>query len=212
MSSPLLQREQYAKGGIGRWYWDYRDRQVFSHIRDEKAILDLGCGEGITLEKLLREFPDGKVMGIDYSAEKVRICKQRNLPACVGNAYNLGFSDSSVDCCLFLEVVEHLVDPLKALSEIHRVLREGGLLLLIFPHDIVFRFARLGFLKFREAFAPSGHVRQWTLQDMHKIVTNVGFEIEETKCLPLPCWWLSLHCLLVARKRERKSFLLNSGR
>ena len=212
MTSPLLQREQYGRGGIGRWYWDFRDRQTLSYIRDEKVILDLGCGEGITLEKLLRKFPNGQVMGIDYSAEKVKICEEHNLPACIGNTYDLEFSDSSVDCCLFLEVIEHLLYPERALGEIHRILKNGGLLLLIFPHDVVFRFARLGFLKFREAFAPSGHVKQWTLQDMHKIITKVGFEIEEMKCLPLPFWWLSLHCLLVARKRERKRFSLNSGR
>lgn len=56
MSSPLLQREQYAKGGIGRWYWDFRDRRTFFYIKEEKNILDVGCGEGITLGKLLRNF------------------------------------------------------------------------------------------------------------------------------------------------------------
>ena len=46
---PLIQREQYAKGGLGRWYWDFRDRIIFNFIGPEdQDILDLGCGEGIT--------------------------------------------------------------------------------------------------------------------------------------------------------------------
>jgi len=201
MNRQLPQRQQYAKGGIGKWYWDFRDRRALSYIGHEKTILDVGCGEGITLEKLLQKFPDRHVEGIDFSPEKVSICEQRRLPARKGNACELEFADDSMDCCLFLEVVEHLVDPLKALSEIHRVLREGGLLLLIFPHDLVFRFARLGFLKFREAFAPSGHVRQWTPAEMCQTLEGVGFAIQEVTCLPFHFWWCSLHCLVVARRK-----------
>jgi SAM-dependent methyltransferase len=104
----LLQREQYAKGGIGRWYWDLRDERILSCIGPEKDILDLGCGEGITLEKILRRFPDRKVLGFDYAEEKVRICKEHHLPARQGSAYALDLEDHSWDCCLLLEVIEHL--------------------------------------------------------------------------------------------------------
>lgn len=201
MTLSLLQREQYRKGGIGRWYWDYRDQQTLSYIREEKDILDVGCGEGITLEKLLHKFPDRNILGIDHTAEKVRICEQHQLPVRCGNAYELDFEDHSVDCCLFMEVIEHLDDPQRALGEIHRVLRRGGLLLLLFPNDLLFKAARLVFFKFKEAFAPSGHVKQWTPVEMRGIVERAGFEVQEVNCLPFYFWWCSLHCLMVARKR-----------
>lgn len=201
MTLPLLQREQYRKGGIGKWYWDRRDRRTLSYIRDEKVILDLGCGEGITLERLLRKFPERQVMGVDCSLENVGICEHHRLPVRCGNAYELDFEDHSVDCFLFMEVVEHLDDPQKALGEIHRVLRRGGLLLLLFPNDLLFKAARLVFFKFKEAFAPSGHVKQWTPVEMRGIVERAGFEVQEVSCLPFYFWWCSLHCLVVARKR-----------
>jgi len=201
MSTPLLQREQYTKGGIGRWYWDFRDRRTLSYIGDEKNILDVGCGEGITLEKLLQKFPGRNVVGIDYSPEKVRTCEQHQLPARQGNACALEFADQSMDCCLFLEVVEHLLDPLKALHEIHRVLRVGGLLLLVFPNDFIFKVARLSFGKFKEAFAPSGHVQQWNPVAMRRTLEGVGFGIHEVACLPFYFWRCSLHCLVVARRK-----------
>jgi len=135
VTGELCQREQYAKGGIGRWYWDLRDERTLSYIGLEKDILDLGCGEGITLEKVLRRFPDRHVLGIDYAEEKIKICQERRLPVRQGSAYALGLGDHSWDCCLLLEVIEHLEDPGKALREVHRVLRKGGLFLLIFPHD-----------------------------------------------------------------------------
>lgn len=201
MSIPLRQRDQYQKGGVGRWYWDQRDRRTLSYIGDEEIILDVGCGEGITLERLLHRFPDRKIMGIDYAPENVSVCEQRHLPARLGNAYALEFEDASVDCCLFMEVIEHLQDPRKALGEIHRVLKNRGLLLLLFPNDLLFKGARLAFLKFKEAFAPSGHVKQWTPGKMRTALESAGFEIQVVQCLPFQYWLLSLHCLVVARKK-----------
>ena len=75
---PLIQREQYAKGGIGRWYWDYRDRIIFNFIRpNDQDILDLGCGEGITLERLIKHFPGRNIHGIDILPENIEICESQ---------------------------------------------------------------------------------------------------------------------------------------
>jgi hypothetical protein len=81
------------------------------------------------------------------------------------------------------------------------VLRKGGLFLLIFPHDWLFKAARLGFLKFKEAFAPSGHVKQWAPGEMRRTLQGVGFEVRAKVCMPFGFWGFSLHCLMVARKR-----------
>ncbi len=202
MTGELGQREQYAKGGIGRWYWDLRDTRILSYIGPERDILDLGCGEGITLEKILRRFPDRNVLGIDPGEEKIRICQEHHLPVRRGSAYALEFEDDSWDCCLFLEVIEHLPEPQKALGEIRRVLRKGGLLLLLFPHDWLFKAARLSFLKFREAFAPSGHVRQWSPAEMERELGKAGIRVQEKVFLPFFFWGCSLHCLVVARKES----------
>jgi len=201
LTLPLRQREQYAKGGIGRWYWDYRDRQALGYIQGEKNILDVGCGEGITLERLIQAYPDRKIQGIDNDPENVQICREYHLPARLGDAYHLEWADQSMDCCLLLEVIEHLMDPKRAFNEIHRVLSRRGLFILIFPNDWLFKVARLGFLKLKEAFAPSGHVRQWTPGEMEQALGAIGFRVQEMVYLPFHFWRCSLHCLVVARKK-----------
>jgi SAM-dependent methyltransferase len=115
----------------------------------------------------------------------------------------LHMSRDDIDCVASLmECVRALIeDPQKALREIHRVLRKGGLFLLIFPHDWLFKAARLGFLKFKEAFAPSGHVKQWTPGGMRRALEEVNFEVQDEVFLPFFFWFCSLHCLMVARRK-----------
>lgn len=196
----IYQREQYRKGGIGRWYWDYRDRAILKLVGDKKIIADIGCGEGMLLEKMIRKFPAAKVFGIDPSPENRRICKERGLEVYNGSVYNLELDDASVDCILFVEVVEHLKDEGLAMKEIRRVLKKDGALVLLFPHDSIFKLTRILTFKFREAFYDAGHVKQWTPEAMEKLLDSSGFEIIFKKNLPFYLWMTSLHCLLVAKK------------
>ena len=196
----IYQREQYAKGGVGRRYWDYRDAAMLSRITTEKRIVDIGCGEGITLERLVRRFPDRTVFGIDRCAENVEICRRHHLPVLLGSVYHLCLSSESVDCCLFTEVIEHLDHPGRALDEIARVLDKNGLLLLLFPNDKVFKLARLATFKFREAFYDPGHVKQWSPKEMVAELESRGFRLLAAENLPFYFWRLSLHHLVAARK------------
>jgi ubiquinone/menaquinone biosynthesis C-methylase UbiE len=199
----LIQREQYAKGGLGRWYWDFRDRIIFNFIEsDDQDILDLGCGEGITLERLIKNFPGKNIQGIDVMPENVAICESFQLPARLGNVYHLECRDSSQDVVLFLEVLEHLSEPEIAIREIYRILRPGGRVLFLFPNDRTFFLSRLITLRFREAFYDPGHVRQWTISDMAHLLPSLGFQILESKIIPFYFWAISLHGLVVAIKKN----------
>lgn len=195
----IYQRDQYAKGGIGVRYWDYRDKAALSHVVGDR-IVDIGCGEGITLEKLVQSHPDKQIIGIDSETEIIDICQKHGLPVQYGMVSNLPFEADSIDCVLFFEVIEHVNDPDKALKEIHRVLKPGGRLILIFPNDRMFMISRLLTGMIKEAFYGAGHVMQWTPAKIRTALKCSGFLPVSQHNLPFLLWAISLHHLIIADK------------
>lgn len=196
----ISQREQYAKGGIGRWHWDRRDHAAMAYVVGNK-VLDIGCGEGITLEKLVTRFPEKEILGIEPDPRNVKLCRAHNLPVLQGDAFNLPFENESVDTCLFMEVIEHLETPEKALAELTRVLRPGGRLIVVFPYDITMLAARLICLKWQEARFDPYHLKQWSLRELRSLGRKLGISLLAAKGLPFsfPC---ALHGLFVAEKNS----------
>jgi ubiquinone/menaquinone biosynthesis C-methylase UbiE len=197
----IYQRAQYSKGGIGRRHWDKRDHTALNFIRPtDQTIIDIGCGEGITLEKIHRLFPERNVMGIDNLLDNVDICNRHGCSAVRGDVYNLPFLSKSVDCALFMEVIEHLEHPEKAIKEIRRILVPGGRLVIVFPNDWVFKIARIITFRFREAAYDPGHVRQWTPYEIRSFLSKQGFTSVFSKNIPFYLWQISLHCVMAADK------------
>ncbi len=100
-------------------------------------ILDAGCGTGGTTVEL-RRF--GRVFGVDLAEEALRPAAGRGLAGCLarGTIERLPFGSATVDVVTSFEVVYHLAvgDDRRALAELRRVLRPGGVLLLRVPaHD-----------------------------------------------------------------------------
>ncbi|MBW1842609.1 MAG: class I SAM-dependent methyltransferase [Deltaproteobacteria bacterium] len=199
----IYQRDQYAKGGLGQWHWDRRDQTALSLVRpSDRTIVDIGCGEGITLEKMHKLFPERRIVGIDNLPENIDICKNHGCNAKTGDVYNLPLPSNSVDFVLFMEVIEHLEHPETAIQEIRRVLVHSGRIVIVFPNDMVFKIARILTLRFREAAYDPGHVRQWTPGDMHDFLTGQGFTPAFSRNIPFNFWPVSLHCIMAADKND----------
>ncbi len=108
-------------------------------IEPGQSVLDLGCGLGrATREAANRAGPDGKVMGLDISQALLRIAKARSIddpaPEYVhGDCSALPFPAETFDRVRAERLLMHVSDPAVVLSEIGRVLRPGGRVVLIEP-------------------------------------------------------------------------------
>lgn len=196
----IYQRQQYSKSRLARWYWNYKDEKELDALKDCKTVLELGCGEGITLEKALKIFSTREIWGTDLENENIEICCRYKLPVIQNDILRLCFKECSVHGILLAEVIEHITEYKQALKEIWRILKPEGILVIVFPNDVFFKFARILTLKFREAFYDPGHVKKWNPDEMENFLREEGFSIVRKENTPFYFWTISLHCLIVAKK------------
>ena len=100
-------------------------------------VLDVGCAAGLGCAAIASRAPAGRVfVGVERDQELLARAR-RQLPWLTvidGDACELPLPDGCADAVLLLEVIEHLDDPERALSEAHRVLAPGGAIILSVPH------------------------------------------------------------------------------
>ncbi|MCL4416912.1 MAG: class I SAM-dependent methyltransferase [Actinobacteria bacterium] len=150
-----------------------------------ETVLDVGCGEGFSLNKL-RENKIGKTYeGIDFSKDAILLGKKMysKLNLKQGNAYKLNYKNNSFDLVLCTEVLEHLEKPEKALKELIRVSKKY--LILSVPNEpyfYLFNYTQWG--------KDIGHINKWTMQGFTKLVKRQKVKILE-KHAPFP-WTMLL--------------------
>lgn len=104
------------------------------------TVLDVGCGEGFTLEKFRRHNIGKDLEGIDLE-HVVKLGKETHphLKLKTGNVYELPYEDNAFDCVVCTEVLEHLESPQKAMQELQRVTRKYCVITV--PNEPFFRLA-----------------------------------------------------------------------
>jgi len=95
-------------------------------------LLDVGCGPGTITAGLADRVPHGHVTGIDSAAAVVEQAREvigdrTNLDFGTGDVYALDYPDDTFDVVYAHQVLQHLGDPVKALREMRRVTKPGGL-------------------------------------------------------------------------------------
>jgi ubiquinone/menaquinone biosynthesis C-methylase UbiE len=104
------------------------------NIRDvdlsNKQVLEVGSGRGGGASWIAKSEKPSSLIGVDFSEEAVSLCnewyEQENLSFLVGNAQDLPFDDDSIDIVYNVESSHCYGDINKFVSEVFRVLREGG--------------------------------------------------------------------------------------
>lgn len=160
----------------GRHWWSVGRQRIFERLlqREFRAyagspqLLDFGCGTGAFLPVMKKI---GEVSGVDADPDAVSFCHQRGLTEVrhVTAGERLPFDEGTFDAVTALDVVEHIEDHVAALSEIHRVLRPGGVALVAVP---AFMFL------WGDQDEVSHHFRRYRAPGLRRVLLEAGFRVD----------------------------------
>jgi cyclopropane fatty-acyl-phospholipid synthase-like methyltransferase len=134
----VLGKTVAAKMNKGHWdltTWGLKHMS----IKSDSVILDVGCGGGKTINRLARRASQGKVYGLDQSADMVDYSKQINEKLIAQNRVEIvhnsvkktGFKDEFFDLVTAIETYYFWPNIADAFQEIKRILKKEGTLLII---------------------------------------------------------------------------------
>jgi SAM-dependent methyltransferase len=187
--------------------------------------LDCGCADGGYSLGLIEHGVD-EVIGIDVEVDRVLEAASRAIdrPAhfAVSISEQLAFPDESFDGVLINEVLEHVDDERATLSEVFRILRPGGVLILIGPnrwfpfegHGFKAGPVRLGFPTPIVPWLPSRWMlrfmfaRNYWPRELQALVRDAGFVVADTtSVLPVFEVYPVLPAILINAYRRSMRFI-----
>ena len=118
------------------WWYRGRRRVILAELDRlplpaRAQVLDAGCGSGRTLQELARY---GEVRGIELDPEAAELARSRGHGEVrIGRLEELPWEPETFDLITCLDVIEHTPDDRVTLTELRRVTRPGGFLLVTVP-------------------------------------------------------------------------------
>lgn len=145
--------------------WIIKGNITLKFAQNAEKILDVGCGWGRELSRLKN------AIGIDIVLPFLKTARNyvRN-DVILADAHELPFVNNSFDYAVLTEVIEHLKDPRKVLSELKRILKPKSKLLIQTPNK------RITFGKLIHP-EKSGHVHEFSFLELKNLLEEFDFKV-----------------------------------
>lgn len=137
------------------------------------SVLDVGCGEGFTLEKIRKAGIGKKLEGVDFLDRAIELGKKEHpkLALKQGSIFDLKYKDNSFDLVICSEVLEHIDEPEKGLQELVRVTKKYCLLSV--PNEPFFMMGNFLRGKNLSRFGNDiEHINHWTFWQFKNMVSQ----------------------------------------
>lgn len=180
----LYQDSSYFSGD--EWYLDYigyekNHRALFKrvvaivdrHCPGKGRLVDVGCAAGFLLDTARAE--GWAVTGVDLSPTMAdHAVHALGLDVRLGTLEEGLLPEASVDVVTLCDSLEHVLNPLTTMREVHRILRPGGIAVIVTP-DIASPLARLLGTRWPH-LTPREHIYYFTTNSLRRLMTAAGFE------------------------------------
>ena len=162
-----------------------RIKTIVKLVGKNSTVLDLGCGDGVISQPISKNCND--VSGIDNSEYAIKSYPKNKM-----TIYDLDLNgdwaneiDKKFDCVIAAEVIEHIYDTDKFLTNIHNVLKTSGELVLStpnlasLPRRLLLLFGINPFIETTAREEDAGHVKYFMFQPLKILLQENGFEVIE---------------------------------
>ncbi len=178
--------DYYQKGintNIFQRFWHNQKLATFTQLvgnKKYKTILDVGCAGGYMTNEITKILPESKIVGIDAYPTAIAYGKKQypRIKFTVADAHKLPFPRNSFDLVICYETIEHLVNPLKALREIKRVLAKEGIAIVVMDSGILlFRVVWWFWEKTKGKIWQGAHLHPFHHKELEKTILRAGLKI-----------------------------------
>jgi 2-polyprenyl-3-methyl-5-hydroxy-6-metoxy-1,4-benzoquinol methylase len=154
--------------------------ELMTHA-EPRSLLDVGCGEGVLVQRWAHSLPATRVVGIDLQEESIQAgWAQRqapNLEYRTMPAEHLPFAADEFDLATAIEVLEHVPDPEHTLAEMARCAERH--LLVSVPREPLWRMLNMA----RGAYLAQlgntpGHLNHWSKRSFARLLSRHGDVVE----------------------------------
>ena len=164
-----------------------RDLDELLGRADPSSLLDVGCGEGVLVERWARRLHGRRVVGIDLEEESIQAGwaqrREPNLEYRVMRAENLPFAEDEFALASAIEVLEHLPDPAHTLAEMARCAQRH--LLVSVPREPLWRALNVARGAYwREGGNTPGHLNHWSRRSFTALLSRYGTVAEVRSPFP----------------------------
>ena len=163
-----------------------------ANISQKSKILDVGCNDAELFKIIRQTNMSCKCWGIDIW-DKILQLKIPNCKFQIEDIRNLPFEDRSFDIVFTLDVLEHVQNVQKGISEIFRVLKPGGVLILSGPTEswfykicriLLYNILDRKVLQKKTKISGEADYHYCSVYDLEEELQNAGFKKMELKVLP----------------------------
>ncbi|OBG38712.1 methyltransferase domain-containing protein [Mycobacterium sp. E3198] len=127
-------QHESALRGDGRRTLDDAAAYLLPHLKPGVSMLDIGCGPGTITADLAQRVAPGRVLAVDLFADVVGVARAEterrgltNVAFATADVHRLDIPDDTFDVVHAHQVLQHVADPVRALREMRRVCRPGGI-------------------------------------------------------------------------------------
>ena len=188
-------------------YYTNKIKNIKKELNRSLKVVDVGCGDGIVTQHIINSLTNEDVVyGVDYDLVRLkRLASKINIKIIEGDATNLPIENDFADIVTIHHVMEHIPDETKAITELKRIMKPDGYLIIGVPHEggilgKILRIVHRRMYNSEKNLKHGWHVNFYSRNSMTKKLKKQGLNVIEIKGIGAIFPFFPIHYFILKRR------------